>query len=179
MLRVSNRGFVSFSISHSIVNILLKYQYVTHFSITIYRPWVKGFERGICQEVGQWEVSRGCEGRLSGHSKGPVNVQLANSCQWSLKDPTVKGLSKTQTSSVSQNHSTMVSQRPNRQWSLKIILRRSLKIILRRSLKDPTVNGLSKSYYDGLSNTHTSMVSQIPKRQWCLSKSFYNSSLEN
>jgi len=61
-----------FSISHLFVNILLKYQYVTHFSITIYRPWVKGFERGICREVGQWEVSRGAiaESRVS---KSPVS----------------------------------------------------------------------------------------------------------
>ena len=81
--RVSNRDLSHFSISHLFVNILLKYQYVTHFSITIYRPWVKGFERGICREVGQWEVSRG-QSQSLGSQKVQSRQSIINESRQSM-----------------------------------------------------------------------------------------------
>ena len=99
--RVFERGVLyHLSISHSFIDILLIYQYVTHFSITIYISWLKGFrERDL---AGGWTVgvSRGCEGRVSSlQSRGKSNTSVHQrpNRQVSIKDPTVKCLSKSNT----------------------------------------------------------------------------------
>ena len=115
--RVLKEDLSHFSISYSFLNILLNYQYVTHFSITIYRPWVKGFERGICREVGQWGVSRGQSQsvgslkessqsiHINGLSKSPVSQFTSMVSQY----PTSM-VSQYQTSMVSQYQTSMVSR---------------------------------------------------------------------